>query len=86
MKKKKYKGFPNKPEYEETHFRTYYVLKTGLLFRLIEEGLRKKEEFDSALYPFYLKEKKKYWKHIQNIEATIREILDNILEEVKKRN
>lgn len=82
-KPKKYEGFPDKPQYEEVHFRAYCLLKTGLLFDLIRAGLRKQEEFESALYPFYLKEKKKSWKDIQNIEKIGKEIIDKILTELK---
>ena len=41
---KKYKGLPDKPEYEEIHFRSYKILKAGLVLNLIKAGLKSEEE------------------------------------------
>lgn len=83
--KKKYKGFPDKPEFEYIHFQTYCLMKINLAFDLINAGLRKQEDFESVLYPFYLKEKKKYWKHIQSLEIASRELVDKIHEDTIRK-
>lgn len=78
MKKVK-KGFPDKPEYEDNHFSTYIAFKWLRFFNVIFEDKMSYKEVRSMLYPFYLEEKKQYWKHIQDMEIVSRNMVRKII-------
>lgn len=63
--------FKDKDMYERSQFYAYCVYKSIDMTKLLIDYKLDKEEIDSALYSQFVIERKKYKKHIINMQHTI---------------
>lgn len=77
MTKNKLLTFKNPEDKVACEFRTYLIFKSFECFELVRQGLTY-EEMDSALFPLFLEERKKYIKHIARMQQFGLEIITGI--------
>lgn len=69
----------------EMDFASYCMLKMGFAFKCIDAGVTNKNDIQSVLFPYFLEDRKKYQKSIDEMNEIFIEMTKKIIKNVKRR-
>jgi hypothetical protein len=62
------------------------MLKMSFAFRCIDSGITNKEDIQSIMFPYFLKDRKKYQKSIDEMNEIFIEMTKKIIKNVKEKH